>query len=49
MFKGIQIPARGGMIHFKDSYASRMRIAQSESVEPGADYHGLPHSSLDSL
>src|SRR6516162_4746776 len=37
----------GGMIHFKDAYASGMGIAERESVEPGAEDHNLPNPSLD--
>src|SRR5215468_12196802 len=39
----------GGMIHFKDAYASGMGIAERESVEPGAEDHDLPNPSLDSF
>ena len=37
----------GGMIHFKDAYASGMGIAEREGVEPGAEDHDLPNPSLD--
>src|SRR5262249_46795208 len=39
----------GGMIHFKDAYASGMGIAERESVEPGAQDDDLPNPSLDSF
>lgn len=38
---------RGGMIHFKDAYASAMGIAERESIEPRAEDHDLTNASLD--